>query len=93
MIALVALVFLVCGYAWGHSWYPASCCSGQDCAPVDAVAFVASEGSNLPVMVVTTKWGTKAVDEHTRRYDSPDGQLHACIFNGRVLCLFLPPAT
>lgn len=88
--AMMGLAILM-GAARAHEWYPRECCGDQDCAPVDAVTFAASDTGKLPVMVVSTKWGTKAVDEFTRRYDSKDGRLHACIFNGRVLCLFLPP--
>lgn len=93
-ISLFVVILFICGWAMqarGHSWYPAECCGDQDCAPVDAVTFVASDAAKLPIMVVSTKWGTKAVDERTKRYESKDGRLHACIYQGRVLCLFLPP--
>lgn len=91
IIALVAIAFIVCGYAWGHSWYDPECCSGMDCEPVSAIAYVASDVSKLPVMVVTTSHGTKPVDERTSIRESRDGRMHACIFMGRLICLYLPP--
>ena len=90
---MAAIVFIVCGYAWGHSWYDPDCCGGNDCEPVQAVAYVAADVGKVPVMVVTTSLGTKPVTGETRIRESRDGRMHACIFQGRLICLYLPPGT
>jgi hypothetical protein len=77
--------------ASAHSWYDADCCSNQDCEPVSAVAFVASDPSALPVMVVTTSLGTKPLTSTTKIRQSKDSRMHACIYQGRLLCLYMPP--
>jgi len=74
-----------------HDWYPAECCSGQDCAPVTGVSFVSSSPNELPVMIVTTQYGTKPVPRSIAPRESPDERMHACIFQGQVICLFIPP--
>lgn len=86
--------------ATGHSFYAMECCSGQDCAPVDKVEVVAGATffggqpmSAVPpsVMIVTTRHGTVVVPQNFKTRESPDGQMHACIHNGKLLCLYLPP--
>ena len=48
MHVLVALSVLTGTFLFGlaparaHDWYPMECCHGQDCAPVDAVAWTVS---------------------------------------------------
>jgi hypothetical protein len=42
-------------------------------------------------MMVTTSLGTKPVTESTRIRESRDGRMHACIFMGKLICLYLPP--
>jgi hypothetical protein len=95
-LAIVALAFLIAAAlsspASSHSWYDADCCSDQDCEPVSAVSFVASDPSTMPVMVVTTNLGTKPVTPMTKIRQSKDGRMHACIYQGRLLCLYLPPS-
>jgi hypothetical protein len=92
-IALVAILFIVGGSAWGHSFYDRECCSNQDCEPVSAVAYVASDSSRLPVMVVTTSHGTRPVTPHTSIRESKDGRMHGCIFGEFLLCLYVPPGS
>jgi hypothetical protein len=77
--------------AHAHGWYDHDCCGDQDCAPVTETSFVAYSDKALPLMVVTTKYGTKAVTEDTKIRDSKDNQMHACIYRGMLLCLYLPP--
>ena len=74
-----------------HSWYDADCCSNQDCEPVSTVAFVASDPASMPVMVVTTSLGTKPLTPTTKIRQSKDSRMHACIYQGRLLCLYMPP--
>ncbi len=93
MLAVLASV------AKAHMWYDPDCCSGNDCAPVEKADYVAGalyngppgQASPLPVMVVTTRHGQAVLTQNTKRRASQDGQLHACIFGGRLICLYLPP--
>src|SRR6185503_1082224 len=78
--------------ARSHSWYDADCCSDHDCEPVSAVSYVASDPKSLPVMVVTTNLGTKPVTPLTKVRQSKDSKMHACIYQGVLLCLYLPPS-
>ena len=88
---LLSTTLLLVTPSAAHDWYPPECCSGQDCAPVTAVSFVASSPNELPVMVVTTEYGTKPVPRTLTPRESPDGRMHACIYQGNLICLFLPP--
>lgn len=85
--------------AFGHDWYPASCCSGQDCREAlpgevverDGGFCVASSGRCYPY---------QAPEVH---YESPDGQYHLCQFTTSAgafgesqpqiidRCIFVPP--
>lgn len=91
VIAFVALVFILSGYAWSHEWYDNFCCSGHDCEPVQNVTYVASEPKSLPLMMVTTSLGTKPVTSQTRILDSKDSRMHGCIFQDRLICIYMPP--
>jgi hypothetical protein len=88
---LLLAILLVAPPTAAHDWYPPECCSGQDCAPVTAISFVASSPDELPVMVVTTEHGTKPVPAHLIPRESKDGRMHACIYQGMLICLFMPP--
>jgi hypothetical protein len=79
------------GPARSHSWYDPDCCSGHDCEPVSAVTYVASDPGTVPVMVVTTSLGTKPVTPMTRIRESKDSRMHGCIYQGALLCLYMPP--
>lgn len=91
LATLVLAVVVLTGSAGAHSWYDPDCCSGQDCEPVSAVSFVASDPQSAPVMIVTTSLGTKPVTSSTRVRKSQDSRMHACIYRGELLCLYLPP--
>ena len=75
---------------WAHEWYPAYCCSGQDCYEItEADVEVAGEGYFI-----------KATGEYFPRNaipDSPDGKFHRCSIGGkregRTLCIFAPAPT
>jgi hypothetical protein len=77
--------------AYAHSWYDADCCSDRDCEPVSAVTYVASDPKSVPVMVVTTSFGTKPVTARTKVRESKDSRMHACIYMGELICLYMPP--
>lgn len=55
------------------------------------VSFVAAEPTALPVMIVTTSLGTKPLTSQTKVRQSKDSRMHACIFQGRLLCIYMPP--
>jgi hypothetical protein len=76
------------------------CCSGQDCAPVEKVEILpfnqAGVFSNFrspvpSVMLVTTKNGTASVPPNLERRQSQDNRMHACIYGGKLICIFVPP--
>ena len=90
-LALLSAILLA-GPALTHSWYDPDCCSDRDCEPVSAVAFVASTPGSVPVMVVTTSFGTKPVTSRTKIRESKDSRMHACIYQGELICLYMPPS-
>ena len=90
-LTLLSVVFLA-GPALTHSWYDPDCCSDRDCEPVSAVTFVASNPEAVPVMVVTTSFGTKPVTARTKIRESKDSRMHACIYQGELICLYMPPS-
>lgn len=91
-IAIAALAFIVCGYAWGHDahLYDEICCGGGDCAPATSVTYVAANSASPPVMVVSTPLGTKPKDAKTMVRESKDHRVHGCIHQDRLWCLYLP---
>jgi hypothetical protein len=90
-LALLSVLFLA-GPALTHSWYDPDCCSDRDCEPVSSVGFVASTPGAVPVMVVTTSFGTKPVTARTKVRESKDSRMHACIYQGELICLYMPPS-
>ncbi|QRG05882.1 hypothetical protein EZH22_23100 [Xanthobacter dioxanivorans] len=70
-----------------HEWYPAYCCSGQDCYEImqDEVEFA---GQGYFIKATGEYFPRDAVPE------SPDGKFHRCSVGGqkqgRTLCLFAP---
>jgi hypothetical protein len=88
---LIASTLWMVVKARAHGWYDAECCSGHDCEPVSNVSFVASDPGTAPVMVVTTSLGTKPLTNQTKIRESKDSRMHACIYQGALLCLYMPP--
>ena len=91
--------------AKAHDFYPIECCHQIDCAPVDHVEIMdtrdfvkAGMGFVLKLKlpsqtILHTKHGTATVPEDfdpRSIYDSPDGQMHACIRSGKLVCWFKP---
>jgi hypothetical protein len=90
--ALIMLLATAPSYpVQAHGWYDADCCSGHDCEPVQNVTYVASDPAAPPVMIVTTSLGTKPKTPQTKIRDSKDARMHACIYQGVLLCLYMPP--
>ncbi|MFG1267886.1 hypothetical protein V5F40_07975 [Xanthobacter sp. DSM 14520] len=85
-LSLCALALLP-GLARAHEWYPAYCCSGQDCYEIgpEDVEFV---GQGYFIKATGEYYPRDAVPE------SPDGKFHRCSIQGkreaRTLCLFAP---
>ncbi|MGE5509901.1 MAG: hypothetical protein ACM31O_01465 [Bacteroidota bacterium] len=102
-IAIFIFIMMLIGLfspAKAHDWYPIECCAGYDCAPVDKSVMAGGPyragmlpltPSEMPTMVVTTRNGTAPVTAETSRRESKDNRLHACIRDGKVVCLFVPP--
>lgn len=96
VISVIVVMAFIVGWAFqarGHSWYDPDCCGGNDCEPVSAVTYAASDAATIPVLVVTTSLGTKPVTPQTKIRESRDGRMHACIYQGKLICLYMPPAT
>src|SRR5262245_54146859 len=93
-VLLSVLLFSSCvtASAHAHDWYDPTCCSGYDCHPVAGVAFVSADLTETPVMVVTTPRGTAAVNSSARFSTAQDSRMHACIYAGKLLCVYLPPS-
>jgi hypothetical protein len=80
--------------AKAHSWYPKECCDDVDCAPVEAVAELASANGSRQV-IVTSIHGRAIVPRNFPVRDSKDGRMHVCMRPDPegimdVMCLFLP---
>jgi zinc knuckle protein len=92
-IAIVALAFILGGYAWGHDahLYDPECCGNGDCAPATYVTYLAANSASPPTMVVTTPLGTKPKTDKTIVRESKDHRVHGCIHQDRLWCVYLPP--
>lgn len=83
----------------GHMAYDADCCSGQDCAPVIRSELVSPPlqasmmrgAPILPVLWVETIHGKAPILPGTKRRESKDGRMHACILLGRAICIYEAP--
>lgn len=73
--------------AAAHEWYPAYCCSGQDCYEISQEDVVFT-GEGYFIKDTGEYYPRTAVPE------SPDGRFHRCSVGGRkegrTLCLFAP---
>ena len=92
VITICAVVSLSSLQANAHSWYPVSCCSVQDCQPVDP-----SEILSTPVGWEVTPTGEVIPYGDNREHVSPDGKFHRCsrhFFDpgqqDKTICIFVP---
>jgi hypothetical protein len=92
LVIAAGILLALAEVAIAHSWYDPDCCSDRDCEAVSAVTYVASDPNSVPVMVVTTSFGTKPVTPKTKIRESKDSRMHACIYQGALICLYLPPS-
>ena len=92
ILASIVLSGLLLTTALAHGWYDPDCCGDQDCEPVSATSYV-SQKEGLPVLTVTTSFGTYPLTAETKIRHSKDNRMHACIFMDRLWCLYLPPGS
>ena len=88
-LAWVALAFAQTTHDRFHyvyeGWLTAvggSCCNDQDCAPTEGHWRVGPGGYEIQAGETWLQVPAEAV----RPYVSPDGDAHACVWNGKVLC-------
>ena len=82
---------------WAHDWYPASCCSDRDCAPIKPSSVKEASGGYIVTIAPGSHpmWGFENSAPLTVTFayrdakPSPDGQWHLCLSPaGAPLCLF-----
>jgi hypothetical protein len=82
-----------------HEWYDIECCAGNDCAPVirsqvmpgPSYAGITGGNQSLPVLWVQTIHGRAPVTSETKRKESKDARNHACIRDGKLVCIYEAP--
>jgi hypothetical protein len=72
-ILLFAITLVPVLPAQAHSWYPAECCSGQDCREADMVTELPDGSAKVQVGNDTV-----VVPRSLKRRISPDGHYHLC---------------
>ncbi len=66
--------------------YDAACCGNQDCAPISG-ALIDPNGRTI----YQNRFGAGPVlENHTTIRQSKDQHTHACFWNGRLWCLYVP---
>ena len=86
IVGLVSTVQLARAHDTHKHWdYDGYCCGTGDCEPI-LEAKAGPDGK----MYYTTRLGTKAVVPQTHILQSKDQYTHACIFQDRLHCLYLP---
>lgn len=82
----LALALLISFITMGHSWYDGYCCQETDCQPIEKTSQYGNK------MVYHTQFGQHMVDNDTSIRDSKDNQTHACIYQNKLRCLYVPPS-
>jgi len=95
---LAAMVAVSAAPVAAHEWYDPSCCSGQDCAPVEASAIKAEDGNwhvsldpgSHPLVTKPMSWVVPFDAPKVR--ESQDDKFHACVGvrSGILFCLYVP---
>jgi len=88
LIVLMTVLFLsgfaMVMQAWGHEWYPSSCCGGQDCRPTPCENI--AEDSVGDWLYIPTR--SHLAPEQVQL--SQDKRCHICINNtGKPICAFI----
>jgi hypothetical protein len=76
--------------AVAHSWYPAKCCSGQDCQKVDSIEKLDDGDLRFRAGSISV-----VVPAEFMRLPSPDNDTHVCVYRVgsgeyRPRCVFVP---
>lgn len=74
--------WLLTSPASAHQWYPAECCSGQDCREAEKGEILSAPDGYL----IMGRW----FRPHAAVRPSPDGKFHLCFPSGRLGCVFGP---
>jgi hypothetical protein len=89
-LSVAVLLALAARDALAHSWYPARCCSGQDCRKVDSI-------EKLPDGDMLFRAGSISVvvPAEFMRLPSQDNDTHVCVYQVRggeyrPRCVFVP---
>lgn len=88
LLAAVTAMMMTTG-ADSHSWYDAKCCSDRDCRPV-AKGEVSRTPTGWVVRPVGTSIETFFSDADARIHPSLDVNMHICVGQSTVFCLYKP---
>jgi hypothetical protein len=96
MVLVGVLCFAQVVQTLAHSWYPAACCSGQDCKPIRQL-LVQPNGDWILYIQLTESSGLVPVmvpKDHPKQ-PSLDSHIHVCVGLGSddklfVRCVFVP---
>lgn len=78
----ILLIFSLTTPLRAHEWYDPSCCSGEDCKPIESC----SEIEELPEGRV--KWNGYIFRKDQVK-PSKDSKCHICIFRGNPMCAYV----
>lgn len=89
LIVMIVLSLYAASLALAHEWYPADCCSGQDCGPIPDYRVGRTADGDY---VIDGRWIFERSNRAETR-DSMSGNFHACFpqINSRPKCIFVPP--
>ncbi|WP_342361429.1 hypothetical protein [Terrarubrum flagellatum] len=94
---LIAIAALCVSGSRAHEWYPAECCSGNDCAPISAQAVsetpdgyvVTIEPGSHPMWPQDGRAALVHVIAYKAARRSQDGRFHICIgASGYLFCFY-----
>ena len=93
LAAVLTLSFSLAASA--HDFYSHICCHERDCAPATKVEHDPAGGEWITtihgrVWAPLSPTPTFGAD---RILNSPDGRTHACILNGKLICVYRAPGT
>ena len=93
----IALTLLGCTPALAHSFYENRCCASNDCHPAIKTEYdpqlPGGEWITTPLGRVWAPYSATPTFGQDRILPSPDGQTHACILNGKLICVYRAPGT
>ena len=94
---LVAACLIGSGATESHSFYSDRCCNSLDCSPALKTEYdpqlPGGEWITTPLGRVWAPYSATPTFGQDRILPSPDGQTHACILNGKLICVYRAPGT